>query len=54
MNLRKATIDELKAEYERLRPLITGNPNWKDIIKQREDIVKEVRRRGLNPHGTIT
>ena len=53
MNLRKATIDELKAEYERLRLLITGNPNWKDIIKQREAIVKEVRRRKLNPHDVL-
>lgn len=53
MNLRKATIEELKTEYDRLRLLITSEKDYRPIAAQREAIVKEVRRRGLNPHDVL-
>lgn len=54
MNLRTATIPQLRKEYNRLRKLITTSPDFIKIVKQRKKIVKEIRSRNLNPHSTIT
>ena len=54
MNLRTATIPQLRKEYNRLRKLITKSPDFMKLVKQRKKIVKEIHSRKLNPHGTIT
>ena len=53
MNLRTATLKQLRKLYRKLGKQITVGSDWRKLIKQREKIVREIRRRKQNPHNIL-
>ena len=53
MNLRTATLLQLRQLYRKLGKQITATTDWRKLVQQREQIVREVRLRKQNPHNVL-
>ena len=53
MNLRTATLLQLRQFYRELGKQITVGSDWRKLVKQREQIVREIRHRKQNPHNVL-
>ena len=53
MNLRTATLLQLRQFYRKLGKQITVGSDWRKLVQQREQIVREIRHRKQNPHNVL-
>ena len=53
MDLRTATAQQLRQLYRKLGKQITTGTDWRRLVKRREQIVREIRRRKQNPQNVL-